>query len=660
MAISPTVQAHQAQLIQSQESNTPEQANFNKKFGLLAFTTLNAKYPKLQEWVVTFKVVDSDQETGYGMGAFIIRKGNDVVYLPVCLAGGAVTSLEMVYDKASDDLYPLVPGEVERIAAANRLGDPTVAKKSPSVEDTRQLFTNMFRPPSTSNIVIASNKDLLGTLPDAAKEALASHLESNPDLLAKIASFYPIEVLARKLAITGSSKLAAQEDSQIPSVLRLDTLTKEASQALSSDEKQELLQRGYLVRVPSEGRVKTASTSSLPVELVTELNLVEKPADTPLYGTGYLLKLGGPDISLEKCAVLGNTIITKQGTVRSTYRGTPLVLSNFQDGVSREDLEELGGYAPSSLPNTITGDESLLVFYPSKHGAYKPFSDCPEDKHGARSYYMYGATKQDIEGDIFLTREHGPSLGFVKNLNSGYVRLGEESYALPKGSILRKNIVDPTRYVESLQVLVKIMMRTTPRLKLVNDGVDLSVTESITQKTAKFRDEATLVEYVTKNYSLSKQAADKLLKDKEVLLLSKEAFTNPSALQEPDRSQASAQTLFGGGQPQMQPQQGPVQVDQQVLDSTADLEDEELMDTGLLASLSNNDDIKSLLVDLTPTFTESVTSLGKTILIFSSNKDEMEEYYGREQYTTLLSKVRRAFQTLGEILDGLKSYIKMT
>jgi hypothetical protein len=103
-------------------------------------------------------------------------------------------------------------------------------------------------------------------------------------------------------------------------------------------------------------------------------------------------------------------------------------------------------------------------------------------------------------------------------------------------------------------------------------------------------------------------------------------------------------------------QQNP-QVNTQVIEAAANIADPQVLDTGLIASLASNPDIKLQLVDLCPTFEDTVTKLGKTILLFTTAAEELQLYYGTEQYTLMLKSLRTVFTTLGDIVEDLKKFI---
>jgi hypothetical protein len=65
-------------------------------------------------------------------------------------------------------------------------------------------------------------------------------------------------------------------------------------------------------------------------------------------------------------------------------------------------------------------------------------------------------------------------------------------------------------------------------------------------------------------------------------------------------------------------------------------------------------------VDSLGSFEEALTELGKAILLFSINKNDMEKVYGRERYSGVVHRLRTGFTTLGSIVFDLKEYVDNT
>ena len=141
-------------------------------------------------------------------------------------------------------------------------------------------------------------------------------------------------------------------------------------------------------------------------------------------------------------------------------------------------------------------------------------------------------------------------------------------------------------------------------------------------------------------------------------------------------------TAFEAGQPvqgfpQPMPQQMPMQLpdqgamempvqgydrpafDPSVMEQIAEIQDPELMDTGILATFAQNPDIKILLVDYLPDFISAQDRIGRIVLLLSYQKKELQEFFGTEKYTTLLSSCRKIFITIGDLVTALKQYVNM-
>lgn len=286
MAVSPNVDAYMAQPAQQAPMQTAEAA-FVKEFGTQAFNTLRAKYPAIADRVVTFRTLDSDMDTSTAFGVFIVESGSDVVYIPCCMSGGTITSCEMAYNKVADQFYPLTKDNVREILAANAISEASILSKSPRVDDTRALFHNMIRPPVSSNVILASERPGAAALPNRYKERLSDWLEKErPDVLGKIASFYPVEELAHKLARCVEQPQV--KEASLPPFLRLDALTPAIAEKLDARERSSILAHGFITKTAGESPVTIVPFSGVSGQLIeTELNLTVYTRDT--FGDGNTL-----------------------------------------------------------------------------------------------------------------------------------------------------------------------------------------------------------------------------------------------------------------------------------------------------------------------------------------------------------------------------------
>ncbi|MCB5270502.1 MAG: hypothetical protein LHW56_01500 [Candidatus Cloacimonetes bacterium] len=653
-----------------QQPSSEEQL-FNRRFSDLAFRTFSAKYPELSQSVITFKTVDSDIEEGKAVGAFILQRGNDLAYVPVLLHGGEIVSCEMVYNKQEDTLRPLSKEEVQALLSENLTAPMKMAPKSYTVDRSEPVFDAMFRPPTRSKVLFASAEAFL-EVPQAARKALFSYFESRPELLAKIASFYPVEALARKLVQPSpGAKTAAEHSSILPEVIKLSELTQETAAFLDADQKQEILQHGYLItkQAANQDQVSLA-TKTAKEEMVDGLSLVNLDTKTPMYGVANLLRMEGSTLTLEPALVCGANVVTRKGTV-PVLRG--LVLSGYEDGITEDVLSYFGAipceqaaslYASQGVPKEeghatsySSKRRKLITFYPTRRGTYKA---------AKQSIVSYSDPPKVTSGNGELSIEYaGDILRFVPYLKgtciegalcsevelSSYSFQAERFYPLESRVLAARE--DNRAYLTSLDAVHRTIMLLGNRVRILKDGPDYSLLDSRTEKTARFSDQGEVVKYLVAVKGLTKEAVAQALKEKDILLLQKHA-EHPYTYY-PDQGQPSLE------QPQAEGlEQAPdYEVDEEALSPFTDLGDEDLLDTGMLAALSGNQDIKELLLDFAPHFEDTVTHLGKAILVFSGHRKELQEQYGREQYLGVVISLRKAFQLLGRILWDLKKIVQM-
>lgn len=168
--------------------------------------------------------------------------------------------------------------------------------------------------------------------------------------------------------------------------------------------------------------------------------------------------------------------------------------------------------------------------------------------------------------------------------------------------------------------------------------------------------------WLHETYGMDAGQARKVLDSGQSLVLCKTAFEAGQPMQ---------------GFPQPMPQQMPMQLpdqgamempvqgydrpafDPSVMEQIAEIQDPELMDTGILATFAQNPDIKILLVDYLPDFISAQDRIGRIVLLLSYQKKELQDFFGTEKYTTLLSSCRKIFITIGDLVTALKQYVNM-
>jgi len=661
MAISPSVQQHHAQF--DQQEAAPTEQTFRKKFGESAYNAFKAKFPSLLQSIVTFKVIDADIDAENGLAVFILAKGDDVVYAPVVLANGMIESCEMVYNKTDDSFLPLTESVVENVVNANQLTDYKLTQGQPSIEDTRDMFKNFTRPPVSSNPVLSGERDGISELPNRTKEKIASYLQDTPELMGRIAEFYPIGNLAEKLASTPEPEHLPD----VPTVISLEDVTRDVAEKLASEQKKVLLQDGYLILKEAQETVEVVSTKHLVQDLInsqglTEISNKHRDEVTPrLQGTGYIFHVGANGIDKVKCLISEDVIITQQGT--QVFEGDKsLVVGEFTDGINASDLIEFGGLLPENLVvgADATGSNRFYFFYPTRNKQHKLCS--VKEGYDTRPYEDR-LEKRTIDSNIYLVNEFtGESrIGFVDYMDYGFLKVND-TYTFPKDNTYTVRAArDPRVFIASISQLYKLVNASASKIKIVNDGAGKTLVDSSAEKAASFQDESALISHLVTQYQFSKKAVDTLFRDKEVLLFNKQAFMQPPVEEQPQTMEmGQGAGMFAAPAAATGPDTNmPAEFEPEILDAAAEIGDPELMETGILASVAGEEDIKLVLVDMIPDFSNTVSKLGRTILMMNLEKEDLVDFYGEEEFQSLLSNIRKVFKTLGELVFDLHRYINM-
>lgn len=686
MAISPNVNAYMQQG-QGGGAQSAEQM-FNSQFTNQAYNTLQAKFPGLMNSLVTMKVLSSNLEEGTAFGVFVLKKGADVAYIPVVMSGGGITSCEMFYDKAADQFIPITDATIKEFMAAVSYSDPSIlGKKSPYVEDTRHLFRNMIRPPASSNVVLATSREGVAALPNRYKAVLSSYLENeNPQLLGKIAEFYDVEHLAHKLACRPEAP-PVQEAPALPSFLSLDKLTKEAAKLLSRSERAFLMQNGFLIKGASEGGTLHVSTEdTLQKDIETVLRLETYPdmrdtagkSNTPFFREcprdlgepvrverGKLLQQNSAGVRFADVLLCGKDIIADRTYMVMSRRDTVLVADRSHE-VSAEYLDGFSVIFPiekllSRLREATSGREyppyvHIHLLVPARKSGWL-FLDTEDFLGGSADKWQ----SSEVGGDVYYAPENRYNANTIvatDKIAMGYLMDGS-NLLVPRETrcmLSTARDAEPLPCVTSFDVFRKLVCTFGAKLVRNDNGAGVSITDMKEEKTASFRDTTEAAAWLHDKYGMNNSQVKTVLASRQTYVFPKLAFGDMGHGMAPE----IAQGMEPGAYPQGSMEQPVVGFDPSYLNDFAELGDEEMMDTGILAAFAQDPDIKALLVDYLPDFMQAQDRLGRIILMFGSQKEDLEDFYGSEKYSTLLSSCRKIFQVLGDLVASLKTYVNMT
>ena len=626
MPMAPSVKQHQQEMGKDQPGYRDEETIFNSKFGETAYKSFASKYPQLMDYVVTFKVIESDTENGRGLGAFILRYGDDVLYVPTVLGEGGIKSCEMLYNKTEDTFSPLIQGTVRDVVNTNKLSEPKALQKEPKTDSTREMFQGMFRPPSSTHPVLASSPSV-DQLPNSAKEKISSYLQNNPELLAKYAQHGSVSSLAERLAPV-QEKTADVEDQGIPDVIGLDTLTKEAAQKLSQEEKQRVIEDGFLVK-------KAEVSDYLPGDdlvssIITEYNISQKDLkDT--YGTGKFIVFdpSSGELRFLPALITPSEILYKyDDEVRATRCSNDVLVADFEEFISEYDLKRFGA---SPVTNPRFGGGDVIFFYPTKS------ANC----YKASTFCAMNIAWHVMDEDVKVYDLNDPTTGvyFTRDVEHGKVGsvMPYESY------YISSDARGGTKAIESFEELFKLINGIGITIRMFHDGAGVTIKDSMNKVAALPNSNTKIAEYLSETYDLGQDGIRDLINSKEVFVFNKEASMFAGEAQQ----QIGSETVH---KPSPYPE---------IIDDTVDIGDDELAETGMIASVADQEEAQPLLIDMLPRFEQSNTDLGRTILMMNYEEESFKDFYGSEKYNTMLNKCRRVFTSIGEIIIDLRKYINM-
>jgi hypothetical protein len=222
-ALSPRTQQLQAGMNAGPDQ---ESALFEQGMSEMAYNLLSSRMPDVVPDVVTFKVLNVDLDKGSGVGAFVVLRHEQPIYIPVVMVDNAIKPLEIFFHKAMNVFLPLTKGWLDEIdkTSLSALG---AGVKTPETLYTDVDIRNVVVPPITGRFSYAAwlpkalvdvarvldgqtleknageptmmFPSLLERAPNALKTAYARLLEKNPRLFKQAALTYGVHTLSDAL-----------------------------------------------------------------------------------------------------------------------------------------------------------------------------------------------------------------------------------------------------------------------------------------------------------------------------------------------------------------------------------------------------------------------------------------------------------------------------
>lgn len=243
----PTMSPRTEMFAQGAPSGDEATKLFEDGFSQMAYNVMISKFPDLMQDIVTFKILETDLDSGAGAGAFVVQHDNEVLYVPVIMADNQIKPLDIFYHKALNVFLPL------NSEWLNEISQLTLDETGESVQQPKSLrrnvdIRNQMVPPMTGRYAYAAarnepltdtvidqdiyrmlealqtqksasapnanNKTLVTFLtnaPEQVKEAFQKTLTKRPKLAAKVTLLYGLDNITNALAPTKTASATSHK-----------------------------------------------------------------------------------------------------------------------------------------------------------------------------------------------------------------------------------------------------------------------------------------------------------------------------------------------------------------------------------------------------------------------------------------------------------------
>ncbi len=166
---------------------------FERGFSGMSYNVLLAKFPDVVQDVVSFKVLETDLDHGMAVGAFIVLRHDQPLYVPGVMVENAIKPLELAYHKGLDLFLPLTKPWLDEMdkTALSSLGKGV---KTPETLYSDVDIRNIVVPPLNGRFSYAAwepviladvaqvfTKDALEKLAEEPRTLLLDFLERAPN-----------------------------------------------------------------------------------------------------------------------------------------------------------------------------------------------------------------------------------------------------------------------------------------------------------------------------------------------------------------------------------------------------------------------------------------------------------------------------------------------
>jgi hypothetical protein len=605
------------------------------EFSDLALAKLLQTLPELGSLILTFQDLteEAPPESGVKAGAFVLRSGSEVFFVPVLARGDTLYPIDSVFMQSTGMFSPLSRKTMESIINAGQI-EMGKGTKIPKTVNGNPSIQNLVTPPRTGKFIQASTSrmvDFLAGMPEQVKGWVMDKVASERPVLDDLNAMFGIKAIFDALKPIPQS--LANKTNEAP----ISVIT-EAAPGLSTDTVQSILKDGYAVvgtqpekrlalSVQSFERNGVATrVSSLDGEHDYDLSMRNGPAREAFLPKMHALHGGQPYLAIfsnsdfatssNGFVVVGSPLDRKKVLTRAFEFNPPCLLRDAENGDQVALCTNSGTFlGPYRVSRVVHDAQGVCVSVNGGHG----YSEI-------RGLRNFKGEAQVLDKTLYV-----PYNVIVLHLNQDLSMDLEQS---AQAAAYRKEM-------EALGVLGSELNLGFDGVEYFADGRPLG-------------SEAAAMHRLVVEERLDPAQARTFVKQAQVtkrvkIYMSKAASTDYNPAEVPQTGVTSPDPaenvgLNGSFMNQVQ--------------DAVKTRDSQTVEASIMSQLLQVPDMHEQISEYLPEIEAAVDRLGRTLFLCRLNISTLSESQGSEAIFALLAQLKSVYRTLGENLIVLKQVIQ--
>lgn len=628
------------------------------EFSQLAIQKLLQLFPELANYIVTFKDVTDEtntgEDSGISVGMFILQLGGAYFYIPVIAKGEAIQPIDSIFNVEDQTFTPLTKSFVQQAVNSSQLslGKPTkipgTVTKNPSVYD-------MVTPPRTGKYVYASSSRLtefLAILPNMVKKAMVEKISEDKEVYSALHRLFGLENVLASLRPTPSAVKIAPK----PAVELITDGT-----GLQNHEVKSILEKGYALRGENTTeRVAVLANDFAAIGQLRQVGSVDAGHDYNIVTksgeviSGYIPKrsIATPQFAALLCPYKGGDPVFAIYS-NGDYSISSNMVARGNGSDEKKVLSDLFSFKAPSTPKDVSYGDTFVVFAPSLDivGVYRANRVTISDvgvsivaqnlirTARAESAYSMGS----------LVGSGTDSFTINASRNCKQITASGDTIFVPYNSLvvkLGKNISNDLE-INVNSAFAKLELNTLTALgtavDIGFDGVEYSYNGQPVGHEVK------MIELLVVKEGLAPEKAESFIKQaKETkhvkVYLSKVADFEPGEIPQ-----------FGDIPPE-QASQWDFEKGDQVIPKVKDslqTQDPQTIESTIISELLQVANMKEYVREYLPDVKEAINKLGRTLLLARLNMTELSKTHSAAEVMSFVANLRNVYRMLGD------NYVKL-